>query len=194
MWSSSEELGPCPSRVWTVSWGQGPVASLEDDECRRCWGSPLCWCSWLLLHPPQCLGASCPDFSQGFCPRSAWLRASLPQGWVHLVQLWGGVPVEGAEVLSPSMAQWSRHWGWLVKLSLPCFPLQSWGRLSASSSTEGFAPRVSAAKGQGWDWHRPERSWGRQGAGWDPSLLHDQPKSVAGCSVVSGLASFGPKC
>lgn len=106
----------------------------------------------------------------------------------------GGVPVEGAEVLSPSMAQWSRHWGWLVKLSLPCFPLQSWGRLSASSSTEGFAPRVSAAKGQGWDWHRPERSWGCQGAGWDPSLLHDQPKSVAGCSVVSGLASFGPKC
>lgn len=32
MWSSSEELSPCPFRVWTVSWGQDPVASLEDDR------------------------------------------------------------------------------------------------------------------------------------------------------------------
>lgn len=31
MQSSSEELSPCASRVWTVSWGQGLVELLEGD-------------------------------------------------------------------------------------------------------------------------------------------------------------------
>lgn len=140
-------------------------------------------------------GCFLPCLFPGLLPKVCLAPGIAPSGMdASGAALGGGVPAEGAEMLSPSMAQWSQHWGWLVKLSLPCFPLQSWGLPSASSSTEGFVPRVSAAKGQGWDWHRPERSWGHQGAGWDPSLLHDQPKSVAGCSVVSGLASFGPKC
>lgn len=138
-------------------------------------------------------GCFLPCLFPGLLPKVCLAPGIAPSGMDGSGTALWGVPAEGAEMLSPSMARWSRHWGWLVKLSLPCFPLQSWGRLSASSSTEGCAPRVSAAKGQGRDWHHPERSWGRQGAGRDPSLLHDQPKSVAGCSVVSGLASFGPK-
>lgn len=49
---------------------------------RRCWGSPPCWCSGLLLHPPRCPGASCPASSPGSCPRPGWLWALLPQGCI----------------------------------------------------------------------------------------------------------------
>lgn len=45
-WSSSEELGPCPSRGWTVSWGQG---------CGSSRGSSL---------------AALPQHPGGFCPGS----------------------------------------------------------------------------------------------------------------------------
>ncbi|XP_041881463.1 putative cleavage and polyadenylation specificity factor subunit 4-like protein, partial [Corvus kubaryi] len=49
-WSSSEELGPCPSRGWTVSWGQ---------RCGGFWGSSL---AALAQHP----GGFCPG--SGRCP------------------------------------------------------------------------------------------------------------------------------
>ena len=86
----------------------------------------------------------------GLLPEARLAPGIAPSG-MHLARLCGGLPVEGAEMLLPSTAQWSQHWGRRVTLSLPRFHLQSWGQPSASSSTEGCAPRVSAAKGWGWD-------------------------------------------
>lgn len=107
-WSSSEELGPCPSRGWTVSWGQG---------CGSSWGSSLAalpqhpggFLSWLRALPPQgCSRQSCRGGCQGpQCPRGASTGggSSVPRG---AGGQWGQA---GCDTAVPGVQGHPRHGG-----------------------------------------------------------------------------------
>lgn len=111
----------------------------------------------------------------GLLPEARLAPGIAPSG-MHLAQLCGGLPVEGAEMLLPSMAQWSQHWGRRVTLSLPCFHPQSCG---CEFFHRGLCTKGECCQGMGMGLTPPSKILGTPGSRMEP-LSTPRPAHVCG--------------